>query len=73
MHFHRPGSVTLLQRIVRDEHIIPLVGHAELIVPKEVPYFVRRCILKDCAALVLRRPILIPSRHRPRISTGIGI
>lgn len=56
MHFHRPSGPALLQGLVVDEHVVPPVGHPELVVPEEVPHLLWTGVLEDAAALVLRRP-----------------
>lgn len=65
MHFHRTRCLALLQRLMIDEHIIPLVGHPELIIPKEVPHFLWSCILKDSTTLILGRSRLNSSKQNP--------
>jgi hypothetical protein len=40
------------------KHVIPSVVHPELIVPEEIPDNIRRRVLKDSAAAILRRAIL---------------
>lgn len=62
MHFHRACCLTLFQSLMIDKHIIPLVGHPELIVAEEVPHLLRICILKYSTTLVLWRSSLIASK-----------
>jgi hypothetical protein len=55
---HGSSLLALLQHLMLKKHVIPSVLHPELIVPEEIPDNIRRCVLKDSAAAILRRAIL---------------
>jgi hypothetical protein len=63
MHFHRPRCVAFFHGLMVDKHIIPLVGHPELVIPEKVPNFLGSCVLKDSTTLILRRSGLVSSKQ----------